>query len=157
MHFTLSKRFRNEYIFAATLYQIEKTELTKEKFQSTLRSYEFLEAYEQNILKFSSYSLLELAEKFCIEFHIDTQGEYKKIGFGRPIFIRKIKTVRIFTEPLEFFYIPNGLKNDGKCLTRFDEMLTFAENSKSSTLCKRVKISTSKIEPCPLLTENFLR
>ena len=155
MHFTLSKRFRNEYIFAATLYQIEKTELTKEKFQSTLRSYEFLEAYEQNILKFSSYSLLELAEKFCIEFHIDTQGEYKKIGFGRPIFIRKIKTVRIFTEPLEFFYIPNGLKNDGKCLTRFDEMLTFAENSKSSTLCKRVKISTSKIEPCPLLTENF--
>ena len=153
MYFIIPKRFLNEYIFIGTLYEDENRSMDKEIYNQKLRSFEFREKYEQNLLQLRTKSLSEISDFFKLTFHIDDKGHFSKVGSGLSVYVRIRKTKRLITDPLDFYYIPQGLKHEGTYLVRLDQMLNYAHLNKESS--KRSKINF-EIEPCPLSSEAFL-
>ena len=153
MYFIIPKRFLNEYIFIGTLYEDENRSMDKEIYNQKLRSFEFREKYEQNLLQLRTKSLSEISDFFKLTFHIDDKGHFSKVGSGLSVYVRIRKTKRLITDPLDFYYIPQGLKHEGTYLVRLDQMLNYAHLNQESS--KRSKINF-EIEPCPLSSEAFL-
>ena len=64
MYFIIPSRFLNEYIFIGTLYEDENRSMDKEIYNQKLRSFEFREKYEQNLLQLRTKSLSEISDFF---------------------------------------------------------------------------------------------
>ena len=156
MHFTIPARFKNEFIFLAVLFgAISPESLTPKILREKLRSFEFLEEYEQNVILFKTKHRKNIADKFRLKFHINEKGKFSTVGTGRAVFIRILNTRTVFTDPLKFFYTPDGLSFNGSFLTRLDEILNHLNNQKLGKSRKRRKVDAYVIEPCPFKSGDF--
>ena len=117
-----------------------------------MKSPEFLELYETTNELLKDKTENELAKIFQIKFYVSDGKSLKIFGSGKGIFIKKLKTKRIYTDPNAFFYLPEGLKVDGQFITRFDQMLNFNQFVSEKTKKKRIKF---ELEPCPLKIGKF--
>ena len=148
----IPSRFLNDLLFSALCFQECQANWDRTKFSSLVKSPEFLELYETKNVLYKDKTNEELAEIFGIKFFVSDGKTLKKFGKGKEIYIKKLKTRRIYSDPCFFFYLPEGLKADGQYITRFDEMLNFKQIVSEKTDKKRMKF---ELDPCPLKVEKF--
>ena len=154
MYFKLPLRFRNGYIFCGTLFEsLDPKDLTKEILREKLRCNEFLERYEMNLSRLQNEPKTNLARIFDLTYVITENKKRTKFisyGKGRSIYIRESKQSLIFTDPLLFYYVPDGLKFDGKYLTDFESVFKFLIESCNDFASANKNYVGRNFNPCPL-------
>ena len=148
----IPSRYLNDLLFSALCFKECQWNWNRTQFLSLVKSPEFLELYEKTNESLKDKTGSELAEIFKIKFFVSDGKSLKIFGCGKEIFIKRLKTKRIYTDPNSFFYLPEGLKVDGQFITRFDQMLNFYQFVSEKTNKKRIKFD---LEPCPLKIGKF--
>ncbi len=158
MDYQIPRRFQNFFVFVGSLFTFNKRQERQWIRADVLKSVkdsEYLNEYYNNLSVLSKKSVDDIATHFDVKIVVLRKDGRFDHGNGTALFLNIVKNPKIIFDENNFHYVPEGVRANGKILTRLDEMFIYRYLA-SQKVGQKLKRPEIIFEPCPLLSKKFI-